>query len=143
MARIDISGELEAIAARKREAERIIREERIRKQERVAALLAQARARVRTLIAVHKEAVLKGDVHEYLTRNGWRFMGTVYTGAKKHPEAQFYANLEFLNCPSMPTFKTSDAIDITLALIVCYRSGITISEMDKLGITIPDVTTGY
>lgn len=69
-------------------------------------------------------------------------MGTTVYEESKYKEAKWYANLEHLNTTA--TFNVAGAVEITLALWLCKRAGVTIAEFDRhFGITIPDVTTGY
>lgn len=142
MARINISSDYEALCERKRLAEYAILKEREEAVQRAKDAVKAARERSLQFIAARKAEVLKGNAHEFLERNGWRFMGTSIFEGTKYPEAKWYANLEHLNCTH--TFQMVNAIEITLALWLQKRAGVSIQEFDRyLGITIPDVTTGY
>lgn len=136
MARINIEAELKILADRKRLAEEVIRKERIEREARAAEMLEKARQRALQFIARGKAEVLKADPHAFLEHNGWRFMGTTNYPGSKFPEAKWYANLEHLD--TTLTFKMSDAIEITIALWLKHKSGVTIQDMAKLGIYIPD-----
>lgn len=130
MARIDISRELEAIAEAKRRKEYEARERRLQ-------LYQAARTAVSSRIAEIEQMVMQGDVFDWLEMNSWRMMG------KSQNNGLWWANLEHLNTARAFTCSTKDAVQITAALFIMRRANGTPQELDKLGFTIPDVSTGY
>lgn len=139
MARVNIEAELEILAERKRFAENIIRKAREEREAKVRAVVELARTRALEFISQQKEAVLKTNPHEFLERNGWRFMGTTFNPGAKFPTTQWYANMEVFN--TTQTFRVVDAVEVTLAAWLAHRAGVDVKQFNKhldLGIVIPE-----